>query len=119
MIHPIKFGYKSILKSYWVEGKLPTVKKGIYGGTLRPYNVTLERIRPHSKGGQTALNNLALAKDVLNYGRGNKPFRLFFSRKVFDEYCDQFRDIKLPDFNGNKYVKMLRETVEKALKNGY
>ena len=117
--NPISFGYKSILKTYWLEGQLPTVQKGIYGGTLKPYNVTLEHIRPHSKGGTTALNNLALAKDVLNYGRGNRPFRMFFSRKVFDEYCDQFVNVKLPGLDGNKYIKALRETVEKALKNGY
>ena len=114
--NPIVFKYKSVLKSEWLKGNMPSVKIGIYGGKLKPYNVTLEHIKPHSKGGKTQLPNLALAVDVNNWGRGDKPFKMFFSRAIFDEYCDQFADIKLPDFDGKAYVEALRKTVERIIK---
>lgn len=113
--NPISFKYKSVLKTEWLKGNMPTVVKGIYGGKLKPCNVTLEHIKPHSKGGKTALNNLALAVDFNNWGRSNKPFKSVFSRIVFDEYCDQFKGIKLPNFDGDEYVKNLYKTVEREL----
>ena len=114
--NPVSFKYKSILKSEWLKGNMPTVKKDIYGSTLKPYNVTLEHIVPHSKGGKTNLANLALAVDVNNWSRSSKPFKNFFSRAIFDEYCDQFTNIKLPEFDGKKYVDALRKTVERVIK---
>ena len=42
----IAFGYKSVLKTYWREGKLPTVKKDIYGKEI--INETVEHIIPKS-----------------------------------------------------------------------
>lgn len=114
--NPIVFKYKSILKTEWLKGNMPTVKKGIYGGELKPCNVTLEHIKPHSKGGKTELKNLALAVDVNNWGRSNKPFKWFFNKAVFEEYCSQFTDIKLPDFDGKVYIEALRKTVEKVVK---
>ncbi|MBQ2391369.1 MAG: HNH endonuclease [Clostridia bacterium] len=113
--NPISFKYKSVLKSEWLKGNMPTVTKGIYGGELKPYNVTLEHIKPHSKGGKTELNNLALAIDINNWGRGDKPLKTFFSRIIFDQYCDQFKGIKLPDFDGDEYVKSIYKTVEEEL----
>ena len=101
----VKFGYSSILKTEWLKGNMPTVKKGIYGCELKPYNVTLEHIIPHSQGGKTELKNLALAVDFMNWGRGDRPFHCFFSRKVFEEYCDQFSNIQLPKFDGKRYIK--------------
>jgi hypothetical protein len=115
-LNNINFGYKSILKSEWLKGNMPTVKYGIYGGELKPYNITLEHIKPHSKGGKTELKNLALAVDINNWARSNKPFRNFFSLAVFDQYCDQFTKIILPDFNGKEYIEALRKTVEMVLK---
>jgi hypothetical protein len=115
-LNNLPFGYKSVLKTEWLKGNLPTVKYGIYGGKLKPYNVTLEHIRPHSKGGSTELANLALAVDVNNWGRSNQPFKLFFSRAIFDQYCEQFKDVVLPEFDGNKYIEALRKTVERAIK---
>ena len=59
--NPVAFCYKNILKTLWLNGELPTVEKGIYGGILKPDIVTLEHIKPKSKGGLTKLDNLALA----------------------------------------------------------
>lgn len=115
-INGVNFGYKSPLKSEWLKGNMPSVKYGIYGGKLKPYNVTLEHIIPHSKGGKTELKNLALAVDINNWGRGDKPFNLFFSQIVFDKYIEQFKNIKLPDFDGNEYIKELTKTIKRVIK---
>lgn len=115
----ISFKYSSPLKTEWQKGNMPTVTKDIYGSELKPYNVTLEHIIPHSQGGKTELSNLALAVDINNWARGDRPFKNFFSRATFEEYCDQFRKISLPNFDGKRYIEALRETVERVIKNGH
>lgn len=59
-IEPIQtqptFGYNHPLKSLYKSGQL-NLKYGFYGGKLTRKNVTLEHLKPHSKGGKTELNN--------------------------------------------------------------
>ena len=114
----ISFGYKHMLKTYWLEGKLPTVIRGFYGGTLTKDTVTLEHLKPYSKGGATKLCNLALSKNENNWARGNKPLEQFFNKEAFEQYCEQFKGLKLPFFNGDEYIRQINKTVEKLLKNG-
>lgn len=122
MINPVgnspTFGYKHFLKDYWKAGKLPTVTKGLYGGELTQDTVTLEHIIPHSKGGRTTLNNLALSKDTNNWARGNKPIEEHLRPEMLEQYCDQFKGIKLPKFNGDEYARRIIHTVRKALEEG-
>ena len=121
MIKPINspsFGYSHFIKNYWVEGKLPTVTKGLYGGTLTKDTVTLEHIIPHSKGGKTVLTNLALSKDVNNWKRGNNPIEEFLKPEMLEQYLEQFKGIKLPKFNGDEYARRIIHTVRKALEEG-
>lgn len=113
----IHFGYKSVLKSEWLKGNMPTVEKGIYGGVLTKKNITLEHIVPHSKGGKTELPNLALAVGINNWERSNKPFSEFFDPKTFNEYLEQFKDVDLPNFNGLRYIEDLTRVVKRVLKN--
>lgn len=118
-IFPIKhitFKTKHLLKTYWLEGKLPSVTHGLYGGKLTKDTVTLEHILPHSKGGKTKLNNLALSKNINNWSRGNKPLSEFLNKETFKQYCEQFKGVKLPLFNGEEYIKQITRTVEKELK---
>ena len=116
--NPIVFGYKSILKTLWLKGELPTVKKGIYGGILKADIITLEHIKPKSKGGLTRLDNLALAIREFNELRGNKPLRFFLDKDVFTEYIEQFEQVQLSNFNGKEYVKNLIKTVIDTLEMG-
>ena len=115
-VQNISFGYKSILKTYWLKGKMPSVQYGIYGGKLTKDNITLEHIKPHSKGGKTALNNLALSVNKNNWDRGNKPLSEFLNKDTFQQYIEQFKGIKLPFFNGDEYIKQITKTVERVLK---
>ncbi len=117
-VNQITFGYKHLLKTYWLKGKIPSVSKGFYGGDLTKDTVTLEHIRPHSKGGKTVLNNLALSQDIQNWTRGNKPIKDVFNQEIFEQYCEQFKGVKLPYFNGDDYIKQITKTVEKLLKEG-
>jgi len=48
----VSFGYNSPLKTLFKKGKLPTVTKGFYGGTLTNKTVSLEHLIPHSQGGK-------------------------------------------------------------------
>ena len=107
-----------MLKTYWLEGKLPNVTHGIYGGELTKDTVTLEHIKPVSKGGRTVLGNLALSKNTNNWKRSNKPLSEFFNRETFEAYCEKFKGVKLPFFNGDNYIKELTKNVERLLKAG-
>lgn len=115
-ITPISFTYKSVLKTEWLKGNMPSVTHGIYGGILTKDNITLEHIKPHSKGGKTELKNLALAVDVNNFNRSAKPLNQYLTKEMFEQYIEQFKNIFLPDFNGKEYVENLTKTVERLLK---
>lgn len=118
--YSISFGYKSVLKTEWIRGHLPSVKRGFYGGKLTKKNVTLEHIVPHSKGGKTNLWNLALSVDVENHERSNRPLREFFDPETFQEYIEQFREVNLPNLKGLQYIERIIKLVKRVLKNeGY
>lgn len=108
-------GYKNILKTAWKKGKLPSVVRGLYGDTLTLNNVSLEHLKPHSKGGRTILSNLALASQDKNNARGCRPLKEFLTKEMTEKYLKQFENIKTKDFNGNKYIEMLRKTFEELL----
>lgn len=116
--NPIVFGYKSILKTLWLQDRLPTVKKGIYGGILTRDTVSLEHINCRCYNGKTELNNLALATKKLNELRGNKPLRFFLDGDKFIEYIKQFEGVELPNFSGSAYVAGLIKTIIKTLESG-
>lgn len=101
----ISFGYHSPLKTLYLKGKLPTVKKGFYGDVLTPKTVSLEHLQPHSKGGKTELNNLVLASKRKNRARGNDDIADYLDEKCIIEYLLQFIRIKLPNFDGNEYIQ--------------
>ena len=106
----ISFGYSHKLKTLYKQGKLPIVY-GFYGGLLTKDTVTLEHLKPHSKGGRTTLQNLVLATAKNNQNRGNKPLKDFLNPEKMEQYLNQFKDIKIKKFDGNKYIEMIRKTV--------
>ena len=116
--NPISFGYKHLIKTYYLQGKLPTVTKGFYGGELTKDTVTLEHLKPVSKGGKTELKNLVLSEDVKNWSRGNRPLTDVFNKEAFETYCEEFKGIKLPYFNGDEYIRQITKTIERLLKQG-
>jgi 5-methylcytosine-specific restriction endonuclease McrA len=108
-------GYKSQLKTLWKRGKLKTVTRGLYGDILTKDNLSLEHLKPHSKGGRTALSNLALASKDKNNFRNSKPLKDFLTSEMVENYLKQFKDIHARGFSGNKYIEMLRKTFKELL----
>lgn len=100
----LTFQYNSPLKTLWRKGKLPSVKYGFYGDVLTQKNVSLEHLKAHSKGGKTNLTNLVLASKSKNQARGNKAIDDYLEVNNLVRYLNQFKDIKLRDFDGNKYI---------------
>lgn len=98
------FQYSSPLKTLWRKGKLPSVKYGFYGDVLTQRNISLEHLKAHSKGGKTNLTNLVLASKAKNNARGNDAIDEYLDVKNIIRYLKQFKDIRIKDFDGNKYI---------------
>lgn len=107
------FGYSHKLKTLYKQGKLPTVTHGLYQKPLKPDSISLEHIIPHSKGGPTVLWNLALADRKANAERANFDIKKFLNEDMIKKYLDQFTDINVDGFIGNKYKEMLTKTFKK------
>ena len=98
------FQYSSPLKTLWRKGKLPSVKYGFYGDVLTQRNISLEHLKAHSKGGKTNLTNLVLASKAKNNARGNDAIGDYLEVNNLVRYLKQFKDIRIKDFDGNKYI---------------
>ena len=111
-------GYNSILKDMYKDGKLPSVKVGLYGGRLSKQTVSLEHIKPASKGGSTALKNMALATRDNNRLRGNRDINNYLTKAMLYNYLIQFKDLiikyKGKIFNGNNYITNIVSTLKKV-----
>lgn len=117
-IKPIAFQYKTVLRDEFLKGNLPTVKVDMGGFKLTKKNVTNGHMLPHSQGGKTILPNIMLESVEYNYMKQAEPFSNFFTKEGFQKYCEQFKGIKLPKFDGDRYVKDITETAERLLKKG-
>lgn len=115
MIEPIKqnisFGYKSVLKTEWLAGNLPTVKKDVYGQVLK--DVTVEHLIAKSKGGKSQLFNYGLANKLANNQRGNKPLMWFTTKENLIEWFTQFVGVKTEKFDGDKYIENASKYLKK------
>ena len=109
----IHFGYQHQLKTMWKNGHLPTVQIGIYGDKLTKNNISLEHLLPVSRGGRTEYPNLALASQEKNHERNASNIFLFTTEENIQQYLEQFKNIIIIDFNGNKYIEDLLRTLEK------
>ena len=107
----ISFQYSSPLKTLYKQGKLPSVKYGFYGDRLKPKNVSLEHLKAKSKGGKSCLSNYVLASRTKNSARGNASIHEFFNPEAAKRYLLQFVDVKIPKFDGNKYIQMILKTL--------
>ena len=108
-------GYKSPLKTLWRRGKLKTVVRGLYGDILTQENLSVEHIKPHCQGGRTIMSNLALASQDKNNARGCSPLKEFLTMEQAKQYLDQFKGIRVKNFNGDKYIEKLQKLFEVLL----
>ena len=108
----LTFGYSNILKTLYKKGKLPSVKYGFYGDELTKKTVTLEHLKPRSKGGKTELKNLVLASANKNQERAARPLSEMLNWECVGKYLEQFRNVQIDDFNGNRYIQMILRTIK-------
>lgn len=113
-VTPVTFGYNNELKTLFKKGKLPSVKYDVTGRRLTKKNATLDHVIPRSKGGKSVTENFMLATAEFNQIRGNKPLKDFLTVEGFSRYINQFIDVVVDGFNGNKYIKGLLNTLDKA-----
>jgi len=92
------------------------IKRGFYGEIITPKTVSLEHLKPISQGGKTELKNLVLAHKDINHARGDQPLQNFIKLDKMAKYLEQFKNIKVGDFDGNKYIAMILETVGGLIK---
>lgn len=111
---PIPFLYNHQLKTLYKKGKIkPPVD--IYGDKLTKKNCTLEHLLCVCHGGKTETDNLVLATARMNSARGNKPLADFINAEGLAKYCEYFLNLKLPEFDGVKYVKGILDTINHVL----
>ena len=113
----VVFRYSSTLKTLYKKGKLPSVKYGFYGDEITKKTVTLEHLLPRSQGGKTELKNLVLASANKNQERGTRPLSEMLNWEYAGRYFEQFRNVKVNGFDGNKYITIVIETIKGLLKN--
>ena len=106
-------GYQHPLKTLFKQGKMPSVKYGLYGEQIGPENVSLEHLKPHSWGGKTEYANLALADKNANTARGSRPLADNLSWDMLEAYLKQFNFRIKNVFNGYEYQDKVRHTCEK------
>lgn len=114
----VSFGYSNQLKTLFKKGKLPSVKYDVSGRKLTKKNATLDHVIPKSKGGKSVTENYMLATAEFNHLRGARPLSDFLTVENLTRYINQFIDVHVDNFYGNKYIKGLLETLNMANKLG-
>lgn len=109
----ITFGYHNVLKTQYLKGNLKSVKYGFYGDKLTKKNVSLEHLKPKSKGGKSELENFVLASKYKNQIRGNKDIRPYIDKETVMRYLLQFVGIRVENFNGDNYIRAIINTLRK------
>lgn len=115
-INGLNFGYSNILKTMYKKGKFPSVQYDFYGELLTPKNCTLEHLKPRCYGGLTELKNLVLATANKNQERAIRPLEEMLNWEAAGRYFEQFRNIKVDGFDGNKYIEMVLNTIKELIK---
>lgn len=108
------FGYRHQLKTLYLKNKIK-IPTDFYGSPLSKDTVTLEHLKPKSKGGVTQLKNLVLATRRNNEKRSNYPLKDFLNKEAMEKYLSYFENVVVEDFNGNEYIKMIRKTVRNLI----
>lgn len=105
-------GYQHPLKTLFRKGEMPSVKFGLYGEPINADNVSLEHLKPHSAGGRTNYNNLALTDRYVNTKRGSKPLNEVLTWDMLEAYLSQFNFRIRNVFDGYAYQEMVKKNCE-------
>ena len=104
----VNFYYHHRLKTAWKNGEIPQLKHDFYDGSLlQADTLTLEHLKPHSKGGKTTLTNLVLTNYSNNVKRGNRDIRDYINISAAKQYIEEAKLIKCKGINGENYAKSI------------
>jgi len=103
--------YHAPVKTLFLRGKFgDKVTKGFYGDTITRWNVSLDHLDAHSRGGRGNWGNLVLASRNKNTEKGCKPLQEFINIEAAKDYLAQFEGIHIPGkFDGNAYIRMVKK----------
>lgn len=113
-LSPINFGYKSILKSEYLEGNIK-LKKDITGNIMTKDNVTLDHTIPKVRGGKSRLDNYSLMVDYVNHRRGSNNLRSMIDLPSLIDYISVMINTKTRDFDGVKYLRGWLKNLRKEI----
>lgn len=113
-LSPISFGYKSILKSEYLNGNIK-LKKDITGNILTKDNVTLDHTIPKVRGGKSRLDNYSLMVDYINHRRGSKRLKDIIDLPSLIDYITVIINTKTRDFDGVEYLKSWLKNLRKEI----
>jgi CRISPR/Cas system Type II protein with McrA/HNH and RuvC-like nuclease domain len=82
---------------------------------LTKENVSIDHLKPVSKGGKTELKNIVLSSKHKNQLKGNKPLKDYIDFETVGQYLEQFIGVKFPDFDGNKYIKLILRQISELM----
>lgn len=106
--------FESKLKTLYKKGKIK-VEVGLYGGKLTKKNVTDEHLQAKFFGGKKSFDNIALATKENNWKRGCEPIENYLTYEMLRNYLKQFVDVKVEDFDGNKYILAVRKKIKELI----
>lgn len=113
---PIHFGYKSPLKDLYKQGKLKGLKS-FSGEELK--NVSLDHIKPKSKGGKNEIGNYVLTNQKENADRGNRNIDYYIEKNQQGmlDYIEWFETHKIEGFDCIGYIRKVIKTINSVSKN--
>lgn len=111
-------GYNCQLKKLYRKG-LVKIEWSFYGGKLNPKKFSVEHVIPKSRGGKSAQFNYVFCNTDQNSYRGNDPLKDYIDWDAAAKYLEQFRDVKVNDFDGNKYIEDVIHSIQEAIEKGY
>lgn len=111
----IHFRYSHPLKTLYKQNKLK-IKYGFYGEKLEKESTTIEHLKCVKYGGKTTYDNIVLTSANKNMARGIRPLKDVIKWGNVTRYLNQFKDIKLKGFDGNKYIQGILNTINNLIK---
>lgn len=115
MIPPIKieqipFKRKSILKTEYQKGNIP-LEKDFFGSPLTPKNVTIDHIKPKSKGGKSKLSNYILLTVENNNKKASRDIFEFAKEEDTEAYLNAIENANIDKNTCETYLKNVTRTL--------
>lgn len=101
----ISFQYSHPLKTAYKKGLMPEVVNGLYGEKI--VKPSIEHLTPHSQGGKTTWNNVAITDAKANNLRGVRPIEELVTKEMWKAYLKQFINVKNKFVDGLQYIKTM------------